>query len=197
MQHYVAQHANATKRISKQQVAAMLANVFGTTFANLVQVTVPKLAAAHKQRNVRCVTRANVQLFNNLHAFTNAYANAVKRSAAKIASNNAEAVNNFTVANTWFEHTNCYSVVKHKQHDTYYLYAIYSNAQSEYYIDGVAASKQQVAALMTASDAAKLLAADKCVHNVTHNIAHDVVVRTVALDNVVALTAAHTTLTVQ
>lgn len=197
MQNYVTQHANATQRITAQQVANMLANVFGTTFASVVQCTPVKLAAAHKLRNVRCVTRANVMLFNNLQAFTSAYANAVKRSAAKIASNDADAVSNFAAATTWFEHTDCYSVVKHKQHDSYYLYAIYSNAVSEYYIDGVAASKAQVAALMTASAAATLLNTDKRVLNATHNIEHDVVVRTVALDNVVQLTAAHTTLTVQ
>lgn len=197
MQNYLAQHAAATQHITKQDVAAMLDNVHGTTFASVVQCTPVKLAAANKHRNVRCVTRANVMLFNNLQAFTSAYANAVKRSAAKIDSNDAEKVDGFTAASTWFEHTDCYSVVKHKRHDSYYLYAIYSNAVSEYYIDGVAASKEAVAELMTASEAAKLLSSDKRVRNVTHDIEHDVVVRTVALENVVLLTAAKQTVGVQ
>ena len=146
-------------------------------------------AAAHKANNVQKVTVANVQLFANINAFTSVYANAVKRSAAQIASNDAASVAAFTAQQNYFAHTQCYSIVAHKQTQAQYLYAIYNNASSVYFINNAVATKQQVAALLTASASAKLLQASNTTHNATHNVTHNVNVRTIALHNIVSIHA--------
>jgi len=191
----IALHAN-TNTITAQQVATLLQNVHGTTFANICYVTQVATAAAHKARNVRKVAVANVQLFNNLQAFTNAYTNAVKRTAAQIATNDEQNVTNFVAQSNYFEHTACYSIVQHKQNSKQYLFAIYNNANSVYYIDEQIATKQQVAALLTASAAAKLLSNDNTTHNVTNNVTHSVTVRTIAMENIVSISAAKQTVQV-
>lgn len=193
-QAILAQHASA-QTISAAQVAALLANV-SVTFANIAYVTQVQTAAAHKANNVQKVTVANVQLFANISAATSVFANAVKRSAAQIASNDAASVAAFTAQSNYFAHTACYSIVQHKQNSNLYLYAIYNNAQSVYFIDNTVATKQQVAQLLTASAATKLLQASNTTHNVTHNIEHNVNVRTIALANIVSIVANKQQLTV-
>ena len=71
----------------------------------------------------------------------------------------------------------------------YYLYAIYNTAESMYFINAQPATKQQVAALLTASAATKLLEGNATVHNVANNVTHTVQVRTIALQNIVSITA--------
>jgi hypothetical protein len=186
-QHYLQQHANANT-ISAAQVQALLANV-SVTFANIAYVTQVATAAAHKHNNVQKVTVANVQLFANIKAATSVFALAVKRSAAQHASNDVANVQQFEAQSNYFAHTACYSIVQHKQTQAQYLYAIYNNASSIYFINNVVATKQQVAALLTASAASKLLQASNTVHNVTHNVTHNVQVRTVALANIVSIVA--------
>ena len=186
-QNILAQHANA-QCINAQQVQALLANV-SVTFANIAYATQVQTAAAHKHNNVQKVTVANVQLFANINAATSVYTNAVQRSAAQHASNNAASVAAFVTAAAYFAHTACYSIVQHKQTQAQYLYAIYNNASSVYFINNVVATKQQVAALLTASAAAKLLQSSNTVHNVTNNVTHNVQVRTIALANIVSIVA--------
>lgn len=160
------------------QVSALLANVKGVTFANVEYETVVATAAAFK--NVRVTKRvvANVQLFNNLKAFTNVYRNAVERSTGKP----------FELSETHFEHTECFSVVKHKTKNAFYLYCIYNNVQSsEYFIDGVSATKSQVLAMMTPSAAAAANSAKT--YNAKNGVTHDVIVRTIGLENVTKITA--------
>ena len=194
-QNALAQHANST-HITAQQVAQLLQNVHGVTFANIAYVSKVATAAAHKLQNVQKVTVANVQLFNNLQAFTDVYTNAVKRTAAQIADNNAADVQGFEKQDNYFTHTPCYSVVQHKTTGTEYLFAIYNSADSMLFINNVQATKQQVAALLTASAAKELLAGTNVVHNVANNISHTVQVRTVALANIVSIAAAKQVLTV-
>jgi hypothetical protein len=193
-QTILAQHANA-QCISAAQVQALLASV-SVTFASIAYVTQVQTSAANKQHNVQKVTVANVQLFANINAATSVFANAVKRSAAQHNSNDESAVAAFTAQSNYFTHTACYSVVQHKQSAAQYLYAIYNNASSVYFINNVVATKQQVAALLTASASAKLLQASNTVHNVTHNITHNVQVRTIALQNIVSIVANKQLLTV-
>lgn len=170
-------------------VKSLLANVRGTTFANIVQVTDVKLAAAHKTVSIKKVTEASVQLFNNLSEFTSVYANAVKRSAAKIADNDAALVAQFTAQENWFEHTDTYSLVKHKTKDAYYLYAIYNTAKSVYVMDGTQITKQEVAKYMTPAAARDLLEPYDHNLNVGQDVLHDVQVRVVALANIVSIIA--------
>lgn len=173
-QQYLQQHANA-QFITAQQVQALLANA-SVTFASIAYVTQVQTAAAHKHNNVQKVTVANVQLFANIRAATQVFAN----------------VQQFTQQSNYFTHTQCYSIVQHKQTQAQYLYAIYNNAQSVYFINNVVATKQQVAQLLTASAAQKLLQNDNTVHNKTHNVQ----VRTVALNNIVSIVANKQQLTV-
>lgn len=181
--------------INANTVAQLLANTKGTTFASIQQVTPVATSAANKHRQVQKHTTASVQLFNNVKDFANVYTAAVKRSAGKIEENNADAVNNFQQQDNYFEHTDCFSVVVNKKDPTkFYLYAIYNSADSTYTIDNQPATKEQVAELLTASARDKLLNPTPIVHNVSNDVLHTVQVRTVALDNVVQITANKQTL---
>lgn len=176
---------NATQsNINAATVSALLASTSGTTFANIVACTPVATAAAHKHKVVRKHTVANVQLFNNVRDYS-LYATQVKRSAQ---------VEEYVLSDTYFEHTACFSVVKHKQREEYYLYAVYNNAQSTYTIDGVAASKAEVMELLTAS--ARKQAEDTTgeVYNKTNDVTHNVILRTTKLSNLLQITANKQTL---
>jgi hypothetical protein len=170
----------------------MLANIKtalrpGTNFASVAYTTQVKTAAAHKERNVQKHVVANVQLFANIADARNVFEAALRRSAAKH-DNDAAAVAGYELQDNWYEHTDCYSIVKHKEKDAYYLYAIYNGADSEYTIDGAAATKLEVAELLTPAARRDLLEPSATVVNKTHNIEHDVRVRVIALDNVKSIT---------
>lgn len=166
--------------ITPAQVQALLANVRGVTFAEIETNTAVKLAAAHKARDVRKNTVANVQLFNGIQDFT-IYARAVKRRAE---------VDTFEQSDNYFEHMGCWSLVRHKTRDKVYLYCVYNGAKSTFTIDGVAATRTEVAALMTPSEAKKLLDTSGVVHNKRNDVEHDVIVRTIELANVRRINAA-------
>jgi hypothetical protein len=124
-------------------------------------------------------------LFNNIDAFTDVYARAVRRSAATHTTNDRDAVENFTAQSNYFNHTDCFSIVQRKGGEELYLYCIMRRARSHYTIDGVAATKGDVAALLTPSAAHTLLQPSNTVQlNETHGITHSVVVRTIALHNI-------------
>jgi len=172
-----------------QQISNLLQGV-SVTFAQLEYATQVKTAAAHKARKVVKHSRANVQLFSNISAATSVFANAVKKSAAKIADNDQQRVQDFKVQDNYFEHTDCYSIVKHKIKDCLYLYAIFNKSMgSDYTIDGQPATKMEVAELLTAGEREKLLSSNPVTRNVANNIEHDVIVRTIALHNIAAITA--------
>ena len=179
----LAQHAS-NNTITAQQVEQLLAHK-ATTFASIVYVTQVATAALYKHNNIQKVTKANVMLFNSSFDYTAA----VQRSAGRINENNTQAVAQFVQQSNYFEHTNCYSVVKHKQNNNLYLYASYNNAQSIYFINNAQATKQQVAAYLTPSAAEKLLRDNSVVHNVANNVMHTVHIRTIALANIVSITA--------
>jgi hypothetical protein len=173
--------------ISVADVEQLLKTVRGTTFASIAYVTKVATATAHKAVDIKKVTVANVQLFNNLNEFTNVYENAVKRSATKLGEDAAK-VESFESAGNWFEHTDCYSVVKHKTKEQFYLFAIYGKAESLYVKDGVVIDKVIVGSYLTKS-ACEALFSDGTTHNVTHDITHSVVVRVVELHNIVSMIA--------
>lgn len=183
----LAHNAN-TCTITPNSIARQLSDS-SVTFAQLVYVTQVKTAAAHRARNVQKVTSANVQLFSNIKAATGVFTNAVRKSAAFIDSNADDAVNAFTAQSNYFAHNAaCYSLVAHKQNNKQYLYCIYNNAQSYYFIDNVLADPAQIAALLTNSAAQAMLVPKATVTNVTHNIEHSVVVRTIALSSLCSIT---------
>jgi len=175
------------------QIAQLLASN-SVTFAQVVYNAQVATAAAHKAVNITKTVSANVQLFSNISAFTSVYANAVKRSAANY-NNNSANVQQFTAQQSYFTHTPCYSIVQHNSNSNLYLYCIYNSVKSStYYINNVVATKQQVAQYLTKSAAAKLLHNNTEVYNATHNVTHNVQVRTIALSNLVSITANKCTL---
>jgi hypothetical protein len=176
-------------QITAAQVQALLANA-SVTFAQVYSVTQVATAAAHKATVIHKVTVANVMLCSNIAAHTSVYARKVKRSAAQYASNNSAAVAAFTATQNYFTHTQCYSIVQHTQHaNKQYLYCIYNNARSVYVHNNKLLTKQQVAQYLTKSAAATMLQTDNTVVNKTHNIVHNVTVRTIALSNIIAIKA--------
>jgi phenylpyruvate tautomerase PptA (4-oxalocrotonate tautomerase family) len=193
MQAYEALQAialhNSGNSIRKEQVSDMLAQVRGTTMASIVQVTKVALAAKHKAVTIKKVTEASVQLFNNISEHTSVWANAVKRSASKNADNDKENIEGFEAQSTWFEHTDCYSIVKHKSKEAYYLYAIYNTGNAVYMMDGNEVSKDEVAAYMTPAAAKDLLQPYDATLNVTHDVLHNAVCRATALENIVSIVA--------
>ena len=184
----VATQTQTQQQIIAQQIQQLLANV-STTFAQIMYTTQVATAAQHKHVNITKVTNANVQLFNNINAFTNVYANAVKRTANNIQQAQNANVNAFVTQQNYFTHTNCYSIVKHKTNNNLYLYAIFNNAKSIYFINNVQSTKQQVAQYLTATAAQQLLNNNNIVHNVANNVLHTVHVRTIALNNINSITA--------
>jgi hypothetical protein len=194
-QSAIALHANNTV-VTAQQIQNMLQNV-SVTFAQITYVTQVALAAQHKAQNIQKVTTANVILCSNIKAHTSVYANKVKRSAAQYSNNDAQAVAAFTAQQNYFTHTATHCIVVHTQHaNKFYLYAIYNNAQSVYMHNNAVVTKQHVAAYCTKSAAATLLQQNNTVVNKTHNITHNVQVRTIALSNIVSIRARKQLLTV-
>lgn len=184
----VQQHAN-NNTLTVAQLGQLLGNA-SITFAQIMYVTKVQLAAAHKQENIQKVTNANVILCSNIKAHTSVYANKVKRSAAQISTNDPAAVEAFQAQQNYYEHTECYSIVRHREHtDKFYLYAIYNSAKSVYMHNGNIVDEQHVAQYMTPSGAKALLNPAQAVHNVSHNIDHTVAVRTIALSNIVSVRA--------
>jgi hypothetical protein len=182
--------------ITAQQIQNMLQNV-SVTFAQITYVTQVQLAAAHKAQNIVKVTTANVLLCNNIAAHNNVYAKKVRKHAAKFAQNNMQNVAAFTAQQNYFTHTATHCIVAHTQHtNKLYLYAIFNNASSVYMHNNAVVTKQHVAAYCTKSAAATMLQKDNTVTNVTHNIVHNVQVRTIALSNIVSIKARKQMLTV-
>jgi hypothetical protein len=175
--------------ITAGDVAALLSPLKGTTFANVTQVTPVKVAARFKDLDIKKVTIANVQLFNNLKEYTYVYSAAVKRSAEKIQTNDQDKVENFEKSDNWFEHTECFSVVKHKSKPQFYLFALYNNAESVYTLDDQSVSKEIVADFCTPSEAKKLLDDSGIVENKKNGIEHTVIARTIDLSNIVSIKA--------
>lgn len=178
--------AQQAQQVKNSIVIAQLLNGKSTTFAQIKYTTEVKTSAANKARKVLKHTDANVQLFSNIKAATSVFSNAVRKQ-----SNVAE----FTAQSTYYEHTACYSIVQHKTQPKLYLYAIFNNSKSEYTIDGVPATKEDVAELLTPAAARDLLAPSKPVYNATYDIEHNVIVRTVGLHNITEIKAAGQTVT--
>jgi hypothetical protein len=166
--------------ITAADIQALLASTAGVTMASITTETPVPMAAANRGREVLKRTVASVQLFNGIKDF-NIYANAVKRSSGE----------DFVASDNWHEHTACWSIVKHKNTGELYLYVVYNKTMStEFTIDGLLASRQDVAALQTPSAARTTLAPPATVYNVTNDVEHDVIVRTIKLANVLRIAAA-------
>lgn len=171
--------------MKEQELKNALSTVKGATFASVTYSTDVAPSASNKHISITKRTTANIQLFNNLTDY-NVYERAVKRSANKIEENDSANVESFTANSASFTHDDeCFSIVKNKKSDQKYLYAIYNSVSgSDYFIDGKPASKQDVAQYLTPSASKKLLGETDITYNQTNDIVHDVVVRTIKLENI-------------
>ena len=169
-----------------QQIATLIANK-SVTFAQIAIATIVPVSAKNKHVHIVKHTTANVQLFANIAC--NPYVNAVQKTAAQNSANNACDVANFVVSDTWFEHTDCYSIVKHKSKAQFYLYAAFNNSKSIYMLNNTQITKEQAASYCTASVAANMLNKSNAVYNKTNNVTHNAIVRTIALENIVSINA--------
>jgi hypothetical protein len=176
---------NATFTASK--LTSLLANCTTTaTIANVTQVTQVQTSAANKHITIHKVTRASVLLFANAINYTAI----IKRNAAKHAQNDVANVNAFTASTSSFTHNaNCYSLVTNNNSTQQYLYAHYNSAQSVYVLNNAIISTAQAAEYCTASVQKTMLQNSSTQHNASNNITHNIVVRTVKLQNVVRLAA--------
>lgn len=179
-------------------VKQMLANTNGATLASVILCTDVATAAAHKSVTIKKVSKTNVMLYGNV-SNTNIYAEAVKRSANKIATNDSANVEAFVTQATYYEHDEqCYSIATHKQNGTVYLYSVVNNnadAEAYYFINNALATKQEVAQYLTASNAKVLLEGRSNV-NKTFNIEHNVKPFVVKLQNVMQINAVKQSITV-
>ena len=175
--------------ISSKQVIELLSNVKGCTFASIKYTTPVATSAANKARVIVKQTAANVQLFNGITAYKAVYLAAVKRSAAKTESNDVANIEQFELTPTWFTHSeSLFSLVTHNKTSAEYLFCIYNNASSVYSIDGVEASKIEVAEFLTPS-AAKALLEPGSTYNVKNDVMHNIIVRTISLGNINSIKA--------
>lgn len=169
--------------------ALCVANVLGNAQqapAQITYVTTVKTSAKCKDVSIKKVTQATVTLYANANA---QYTTLVKQTASAIPTNNASNVQQFTAQDNYFEHTQCYSVVQHKQTLAQYLYALFNNAQTStlYFINNTLATKQDVAQYLTPAQQQQLFNTNTQTHNVTHNITHNAICRTIALRNIVTI----------
>jgi hypothetical protein len=165
-----------------ETIKELIAN--GSTFARLETVTTVKTAAKFKTVKIEKRTIANVQLFGTLKDYA-VYSRMVLKSANSI---NGQAIESFVISDSYFEHDNdCFSIVYHTSNKTAYLYAVYNNSKSSYTIDGKTATKYEVSEYLTPSEKEKMLGDSSIVYNKTNDCLHQVIVRTIKIDNVISI----------
>lgn len=186
-----AQHDSAISATTANSIKAMLAPMI-TSFAQVVQVTKLPLAAAHKDRTVLKVSNSNVLISGSAET----YSNAVKNSANKIATNDAEDVKNFqAVAPKFVRHPYCAAVANSTKTDelqfVYLMFKHLENKTTANYIDAdtlTLMSLSDVANLLTPSAAKELLNPSKSSVNVRTGIEHSVTTRAVNMFNILSVT---------
>jgi len=158
----------------------------------MVQCTKVATAAAHKHETILKMTYSSISIAAKLKEFTSLYENAVKRSAAKIEGNDEAAIKEFSSQGNYFEHTDCYSIVKHKTEEKYYLFAMFNKVFETVYYNPTTCklmTKEEVVPFLTPAEAKKLMQDGTVVQSVSTGLAHTVHVRTVGLQNVIDLKA--------
>lgn len=178
--------------ISAQDVNNLFQHRKGVTFAAFDFDCPVKLAAANKDRNIRKRGTARAQIFATIKDIQGVYENAVKRDLEK--SGDTEGADRFQKQSNWFFHNedDVFSVVRHRADPARaYLYGIledHSGATEYYDADtGTVMSRNEVAELMTPSQAKELMRDKRVNHNVTHNVTHSIICRTFSLDNIRAI----------
>ena len=165
------------------KIQTALETIKGSTIANIDTVTPVTVSAENKKAGIVITkfTSGSVMLFNNINDTTDPYLNKVLKTS------DAES---FEKSSTYFHHLDCYSLCKHNTKDEYYICLIWNNAQSVYFVNGIEATKEQVAQYQTPSEAKKTLDKSGIVYNKTNDVEHHAIFRVVKLDNIKRLAVA-------
>lgn len=169
----------AQTSLTDDTVASTVQHESDEQLYEVVSVTPVKLAAKHKDVSISKVSTA----LANLPLSSEFYRSKVIESAKALGNE----IEEFTVSDTFYEHTDCYPVCKAKKNDTMYLYGIYQTAAKPVFIkDGEELSKEEVAEFLTPAEAKKLLgnSTPSVTENKTNNVTHDVKPRTTKLENI-------------
>ena len=166
-----------------QLKAAINANPSNAQFASVVYASDVPVAARHRPTQINKQVSARVIVFATGYA----YSEAVRRSAARL----GQEVSAFETSSTHFEHTDCYSIVENKRSGKPLLFCSVQSATSEYFINGVSASKTEVAEYLTPSAARKLLDNSGTVHNRKNDVTHSLQIRTISIDNIQSIRVNH------
>lgn len=178
-------------------VKSMLANSCGTSIASIETNTKVKLSAKNKELDIRKLTTGTVILFSRILNYE-IYYHAVMRSIHKL--NDINDIDDTFVYEkseaSFFHDAECFSIVVNKKDMTKkYVYACYLKAKSAYMLDDKQLSKIEVAEFMTASEGKSLLSDKSIVYSVKNAVYHNVICRTISLDNVVEIKACKQSLT--
>lgn len=175
--------------VNAQNVKSILSGN-GATFAGLEYKS--SIATAAKFKNdvtIEKRTTANVMLFQTIKDFE-IYKKGVLKTANMIEGQ--ENVTEFEVSDNWFEHADkdCYSLIQHKTNGEQYLYFIANNAQSQYFVNGVAVDKAEIKQYLTPSKAKEIFDENGgVVYNKKNDVMHMMHPRTLKLANIISLTA--------
>lgn len=180
-------HASSLKMFNTQHntvASAILNALVNNSSVNALLLTSTNIAVAAKHKNSVVITKQSA-VNATLYASAQAYTQLVQASAAQQQSNasNAASVVNFSAQAskyTHLKHAHCLCTLN----NNLYLQVICNSASSTYYINNVVATKQQVAQYLTTSAANAMLNSSSVQTNKTHNIQHNVVVRTYKLSSI-------------
>ena len=172
-----------------ETVKALLNN--GSNIATITYKTDVKTSAKFKDTKIEKTSRASVMLFKSLSDYTDVYINAVKKTAGKIAENDSTKVESFEKSENYFSHDrDCHSIVYHKTNNKAYLYAIFNKTyETVYTIDSVEVDKSEILQYLTPSEVKKMLDSNSLTYNKTNDIIHNVIVRTISIDNILSINA--------
>lgn len=150
----------------------------------ITTTTQVKTAAKHKEQSIIKVSRA----LAILPISGDTYANMVRESAKNNGATDEDAAK-FEVSKSFYEHTDCYPVCKNPKSGALYLYGIYEKNTAPLYFNALTSefmTKEEVSEFLTPAEAKKLMnpEKDKVVENKSHDIKHNVMARTVKLENV-------------
>lgn len=170
----------------ENQIVEILNTTNGSTIVRLQYTTEVKTAAKHKAVKIEKTTIASALLFGKVSAYKNAYKRRVQKTALEIEGNNQESIDNFQLSDNWhIASEQAYSIRLHKEKGTKYLFPMFTgHSKTVFTIDGVPASREQVAAFLTPSAARDLLDTTGIVTNKKNGVKHRAIVRTIGMENV-------------
>ena len=188
--NFLSDQPNKGEIMNASLITNSISQIKGTRFIGLDYTVDIKPSAAHKGIVIYKTVSANVQVFSGLKEYTDVYTNAVKKSGLSIQENDADKVKNFEKSETWFEHTNFFSIVEKKSNpEEKYLYCIFNNVNSsEYFVNGKLSTIDEVSKYLTPGEAKKILQPNEVTYNKKNDIMHSVICRTIAVKNITNVT---------